>query len=76
MRNAFVYDWRLWTMPELRELMAEAGFIDVHVLWEGTQAATRSGNGVFRRKEKGDADSAWIVYVVGRKPLRHTGLRK
>lgn len=76
MRNAFAYDWRLWTLPELRELMAEAGFTDVHVLWEGTQAATRSGNGVFRRKEKGDADSAWIVYVVGRKPLRHTGLRK
>lgn len=76
MRNAFVYDWRLWTMPELRELMAEAGFTDVHVLWEGTLADTRSGNGVFRRKEIGDADSAWIVYVVGRKPLRRTELRK
>lgn len=68
MRDAFVYDWRLWTLPELRELMAEAGFEDVHVLWEGTLGETRSGNGVFRRKEVGDADSAWIVYVVGRKP--------
>ncbi len=76
MRNAFVYDWRLWTMPELRELMTEAGFTDVHVLWEGTLADTRSGNGVFRRKEIGDADSAWIVYVVGRKPLRRKSLQK
>ncbi|MEQ1633722.1 MAG: class I SAM-dependent methyltransferase [Planctomycetota bacterium] len=69
MRNAFVYDWRLWNMPELRELMEEAGFEDVHILWEGTLGDTRAGNGVFRRKEVGDADSAWIVYVVGRKPL-------
>ena len=56
--------------------MTEAGFMDVHVLWEGTLADTRSGNGVFRRKEIGDADSAWIVYVVGRKPLRRKSLRK
>ncbi len=68
MKNAFTYDWRLWTMPELRELMTEAGFGDVHILWEGTEGDTRRGNGVFRRKEVGDADSAWIVYVVGRKP--------
>jgi hypothetical protein len=26
MRNAFTYDWRLWSIPELRELLAEAGF--------------------------------------------------
>ena len=68
MKNAFVYDWRLWNMPELRELMAEAGFTDTHILWEGTLGATRAGTGVFRRKEVGDADSAWIVYVIGRKP--------
>jgi len=68
--DAFVYDWRLWTMPELRELMADAGFTDVHVLWEGTDRATHTGNGVFRRKEVGDADPAWIVYVVGRRPAR------
>lgn len=67
MRNAFVYDWRLWTIPELRELMAEAGFVDVHVLWEGTDAATCSGNGIYRRREIGEPDSAWVVYVVGHK---------
>lgn len=67
MKDAFVYDWRLWTLPELRELMVEAGFTDVHVLWEGA-AADGTGNGVFRRRERGEADDAWIVYVVGRKP--------
>jgi SAM-dependent methyltransferase len=68
LRNAFTYDWRLWTLPELRELFAEAGFEDVHVLWEGTDRETGSGNGVFRRKEVGDMDEAWITLVVGKKP--------
>jgi SAM-dependent methyltransferase len=67
LRDAFVYDWRLWTLAELRELFAEAGFEDVHVLWEGTNHQTGGGNGVFRRKERGDMDEAWISIVVGRK---------
>ncbi len=68
LRDAFVYDWRLWTLAEIRELFAEAGFTDVHVLWEGTDTATLRGNGVFRRKERGDMDEAWISIVVGKKP--------
>jgi SAM-dependent methyltransferase len=67
MRNAFVYDWRLWTLPEMQELMTEAGFRDVHVLWEGTERDTGEGNGVFRRVTRGGDELAWIAYVVGRK---------
>jgi hypothetical protein len=66
MRNAFVYDWRLWTIPELRELFEETGFRDVHVLWECTHLKTGRGNGIFRRIERGHADSAYITYIVGR----------
>jgi SAM-dependent methyltransferase len=68
MRNAFVYDWRLWTLPELRELLFEAGFADVHVLWEGTDRKTGKGNGIFRRVARGGQEKAWVAYVVGRKP--------
>lgn len=64
-RNAFVYDWRLWTIPEVTELMKEAGFQDVHVLWEGTDPKTGEGNQVYQRTDKGDADLAWIAYLVG-----------
>jgi len=67
LRNAFTYEWRLWTVPELREVMQQAGFEDVHVLWEGT-TASRRGNGVFRRRDRGDADPAWVCYIVGQKP--------
>jgi SAM-dependent methyltransferase len=65
MRNAFVYDWRLWTLAELRELMTEAGFARVEVLWEATDKKTGSGNGVFYRTERGGMDEAWIAIVVG-----------
>lgn len=65
LRNAFVYDWRLWTLPEMQELMTKAGFRDVHVLWEGTERKTGRGNGVFRRVKRGGDEAAWIAYVVG-----------
>ncbi len=67
MRRAFTYEWRQWTLPELQELMVEAGFDDVHVLWEGTDKETDEGNGVFRRVKRGEADESWIAYVVGKK---------
>lgn len=66
MRNAFRYTWRQWSLPEIRELMEEAGFHDVHVLWEGTDKKTGEGNGKYRRVTRGDADVAWIAYVIGR----------
>jgi len=31
MRDAFVYDWRLWSVPELRDAMADAGFNETEV---------------------------------------------
>ena len=29
MKKAFTYEWRLWTLPEIRELLTEAGFSKV-----------------------------------------------
>ena len=62
--KVFTYDWRLWTIPELRDLMTEVGFKRVDIYWEGT---TRSGagDGVFRKVKKGEHCEAWIAYVVG-----------
>ncbi len=48
LRNAFVYKWRLWTLPELQELLIEAGFRDVHVLWEGTSKKSGEGNAFWK----------------------------
>ena len=64
MRRAFRYDWRLWTIPELRELLAEAGFSETEVYWEGTDGETGEGNGVFRICERAPEDPAWICYIA------------
>ncbi|MEK6749815.1 MAG: class I SAM-dependent methyltransferase [Pseudomonadota bacterium] len=32
--KAFTFDWRLWTLPELHELLLEAGFKKVQFYWE------------------------------------------
>lgn len=65
-RNAFTYDWRLWTLPELRDILEEAGFRDIHVLWETTELRTGGGTGIFRRLERGSADKSWVAYIVAR----------
>jgi SAM-dependent methyltransferase len=65
-KKAFTYEWRLWTAPELRELLLEAGFAKATVYWEG-EDEEGEGNGIFTPDEKGVADLAWIAYVVGEK---------
>ncbi|MEM6749342.1 MAG: class I SAM-dependent methyltransferase [Planctomycetota bacterium] len=65
--RTFTYDWRFWTLPEIRELMYEAGFRKVDVYWEGDDPDTDEGNGEFTRVESGTADPAWICYVVAEK---------
>jgi hypothetical protein len=64
MLRAFRYDWRLWTIPELRELLAEAGFSHSEVYWEGTDHSTGEGNGIFTRRERAPDDPAWVCYIA------------
>jgi SAM-dependent methyltransferase len=65
--KAFTYDWRIWTLPEIRDLLEEVGFGPVEVYWEGTDRTTGEGNGIFRRSMKGDDASSWIAYVAAAK---------
>lgn len=65
-KRAFSYDWRLWSLPELRELLEEAGFTSVRVYWEG-EDDDGEGNGEFFEESKGEADPAWIAYLVAEK---------
>lgn len=64
--KVFTYDWRLWSMRELREIMYEVGFKSTHVYWEGTNRSG-GGNGIFTRTETGEACLSWIAYIVGAK---------
>ncbi len=63
--KAFTYEWRLWTIPEIREMLLEAGFKDVSVYWEGTDEETEEGNGEWSQVQVGEACEGWIAYIVG-----------
>lgn len=65
LEKAFRYRWRLWTIPEIRELLVEAGFARADVYWEDTDRRTGNGNDVYRRREHAESDASWVCYVVG-----------
>jgi SAM-dependent methyltransferase len=64
MERAFTYEWRLWTLPELTEILYEAGFENVTCYWEGTDAETEEGNGEFSPTRTGEACPGWVAYLV------------
>ena len=63
MRNAFVYDWRYWSMAELHDLLREAGFARVDAYFEQFDD-DGDGNGVFEKEQKGHNCESWIAYLV------------
>jgi SAM-dependent methyltransferase len=64
MKDAFVYDWRLWTLREITEALEEAGFSRAEVYWEGWDEKEECGDGNFTLAESADNCAGWIVYIV------------
>lgn len=62
--RAFSYDWRFWTIPEVRELMLEAGYDQSLVFWE-KEDREGEGTGQYRIQEEAPNDPSWICYIVG-----------
>jgi len=67
LRRAFTYDWRLWSLPELTELLAEAGFEAVEVLWDPTPDGAEP---LYRPHREAASQPGFIAYVTGRRPRR------
>ena len=65
MMKAFTNEWRVWTLPELTEMLFEAGFKPT-VYWEQADE-DGEGNGVFIPETEGEADAGWIAYLVAEK---------
>ena len=65
LKKAFTYDWRVWTLPELIELLDESGF-KADVYWEETDA-DGEGTGVYKPTRAGEADAGWVAYLVAGK---------
>lgn len=67
LQQAFTYEWRLWGLPELRELLEESGFSKITVYWEETDPKTGEGSNVYSPATVGDADPGWICFLVAEK---------
>ncbi len=68
LQQAFTYDWRLWTLPEISELLEEAGFSKVTIYWQGWDKDGEA-DGEFKpiKAGKADADAGWIAYISAEK---------
>ena len=62
--DVFTYDWRMWSIPEIRDLLDEVGFRKTHVYW---QEGGAESDGDFKRTETGDETEAWIAYIIAEK---------
>lgn len=73
LRHAFSYSWRLWSLPEIKDCLEEAGFQSVH-FWLREMQDTREirkteGFGVgrdikYEEVKKFQQQDAWNAYVV------------
>ena len=67
LKRAFTYEWRLWTLPEIREILCEAGFSRTTVYWQGWDEKEETGSGDFAPLEVADPDAGWICYIAAEK---------
>jgi hypothetical protein len=61
LERAFTYDWRYWTVPELRELLMEAGFSDVVVYWDRSNSDDHED---YRPTSRATNHPGWLAYMV------------
>jgi hypothetical protein len=64
-RRAFRYDWRMWTLPEIRELLLEAGFRTADVYLEGWDDEAHRAKDEYRRRVRFDNQLGWLAMIVG-----------
>lgn len=69
-QRAFTYHWRLWSIPEVRELMLEAGFSKVRVYWEkfvdsdDDDDDELEGTGEYYEAMEVENQESWIIYIA------------
>lgn len=63
LKRVFHYEWRFWTIPEVRELLEEAGFSSSHVYWE-REDEEGEDTGEWARMDSAPSHPSWIAYIV------------
>ncbi len=65
MERAFSYDWRLWSLPEVTDLLRDAGFGSWRIFWEEVDD-DGAGTGEYRETTGEENQETWIVYIVAK----------
>lgn len=66
-RDAFVYDWRLWSVPELRDALVEAGFASTAIYARTPDAVDDTGRAhVVPLRDSDDVEESFDVLVAAR----------
>ena len=64
MKRAFEYHWRFWTVPEVREMLLEAGFSRTRVYWE-KEDDDGEDTGEWAHSDEAPNNESWLCYIVG-----------
>lgn len=62
--DAFTYDFRMWSIPEIRDIMQEAGFSSSLVYWEVAEDEPIIKNDFYASEEEENINS-WNAYIIG-----------
>ncbi len=63
LERAFTYEWRYWTLPELTELLAEAGFRDIEVYWDTSDDDVHEA---YKPRKRAENQPGWLAYLAAR----------
>jgi hypothetical protein len=63
--RVFSYDWRLWSIPEITEILRESGFKHVEYWAEGLNS-NGDGNGKFKPIKSDKNCRSWITYLIAK----------
>ncbi len=66
LKRAFSYEWRMWSLPELQELLTEAGFSRVTVHWQGWDEDDEP-DGDFQPATEVEQDPGWVCFISAEK---------
>lgn len=61
--QAFSYNWRLWTLTEILEVLDEAGFSRVTTYFQGWDEASGEADGIWVPGTEVDADAGWLAHI-------------
>ncbi len=64
--KAFAYEWRMWSIREIRDMLTEVGYSSSHVYWEADDD-DGEGDGTFYRTEAEENDPTYLGYIVATK---------